>query len=107
MLIGGVNQIPKFYNLKMWVQSLIGTLIVTSVEFIFGIVLNVLLGLSLWDYSDMMFNVMGQVCLLYAVLWFLLMPLAIWLEDYIRWAFWREGEKYTLLSAYKDTFTGR
>lgn len=45
-------------------------LTVTVVEFFVGCVVNKWLGLGVWDYSDMKFNVMGQVCLLYSIFWF-------------------------------------
>ncbi len=42
---------------------------VTAVEFIFGVVFNVLLKMNVWDYSNLPFNILGQVCLLYTLLW--------------------------------------
>ena len=42
---------------------------VTVVEFISGCLVNLRLKLNVWDYSDMLFNIKGQVCLLYSVLW--------------------------------------
>ena len=51
---------------------LIGSLIITAIELIFGIVFNRLLKLSVWDYSDMPFNLLGQVCPLFSFDWLLL-----------------------------------
>lgn len=45
---------------------------ITCVEFFVGCVLNKWLGMGVWDYSDVKFNVLGQICPLYSVLWFLL-----------------------------------
>lgn len=42
---------------------------VTAVEFVFGLIFNVWLHKNVWDYSDVPFNVMGQICPLYTVLW--------------------------------------
>ena len=103
--VGAVNQSPKFYKCKMVWQSLIGTVIVLVVEFVSGCILNLWLGLGIWDYTGEFGNILGQICLPYAGLWFLLMPFAIWLEDHLRWVFWKEGEHYTLLSIYKELFT--
>ena len=105
ILIGGINQIPKFYNLKIYKQSLIGTIIVLTVEYILGFILNVIFKLNIWDYSNLKFNLNGQICLTYAVLWFILMPAAIWIEDYLRFIFWKEGCKYGLISIYKEFIT--
>lgn len=51
-------------------RCLIGTLAVTAVEFSVGCVVNRWLGLSVWDYSEMNGNVLGQICPAYSALWF-------------------------------------
>ena len=102
LLIGSINQIPKFYNMSVWRQAVIGTVIVLIIEYIAGYILNIKMGLDIWDYSDMYFNVNGQICLEFGLLWFLLMPAAIWLEDYIRFKFWGEGEGYGLKDVYME-----
>ena len=48
------------------------TLIITVLEFVTGLIVNLWLGLGVWDYSNMPFNLMGQICLLYSLLWCLL-----------------------------------
>ena len=42
---------------------------VTAIEFIFGVVFNVWLGMGVWDYSDRSFNILGQICPQFTVLW--------------------------------------
>ena len=49
---------------------------VTLVEFISGCILNRWLKLKVWDYSNRRCNLLGQVCLLYTVLWAFLSVLA-------------------------------
>ena len=44
-------------------------LAITAVELIFGLILNVALGMSVWNYSSEPLNLFGQVCLLFSVLW--------------------------------------
>lgn len=102
LLIGSINQIPRFYNMSVWKQAVIGTGIVLAVEYVSGYILNIKMGLDIWDYSDMYFNINGQVCLEFGVLWFLLMPAAVWLEDWIRLKFWGEGEEYGLKDVYME-----
>lgn len=46
-----------------------GSAIITGVEFATGLVFNDLMGLNVWDYSNMPMNIMGQVCLPYSLLW--------------------------------------
>ena len=56
----------------LWQKCLIGSVIITSVEFTVGVIVNIILRWNVWDYSDMPFNVLGQICLPFAVLWFFL-----------------------------------
>lgn len=105
LFVGGINQVPKFYNMRIIIQSLIGTLIVLMIEYVSGLFLNCYLGLHIWDYSNLPFNINGQVCLLFGILWFLLMPLCIWLEDKIRYVLWHEGVDYSIVQIYKEFIT--
>ncbi len=50
----------------------IGCTVITLVEFIFGCICNRAMNLGVWDYSNRFCNILGQICLLYTVLWFLL-----------------------------------
>lgn len=65
-------------------QALLGTCMVTALEFFTGLIVNKWLGLAVWDYSDMPMNVMGQICLYYCLLWVPLSAAAIFLEDGVR-----------------------
>lgn len=53
-------------------KALYGACLITSAEFVVGCAVNLLLGQRVWDYSGFRFNLLGQVCLLYSVLWYLL-----------------------------------
>ena len=103
--IGAVNQIPRFYNSKIIVQAAVGTLITLIIELAAGLILNVWLGQAIWDYTGLPGNILGQISLPFAAIWFFLMPLAIWLEDTFCYYFWGEGECYSLASIYKDFVT--
>ena len=116
--VGLINQIPIFYKASMRLQSLIGAIIVLIIELLSGILLNMVMGMNVWDYSDLPFNILGQVCLVYGLAWFVLMPFTIWLEDklnIIRYAYLlfrgiaTEKDKplydYTLIQAYKELIT--
>lgn len=60
---------------------------VTAVEFASGCLFNLVLQLNVWDYSGFPLNIMGQVCLLYTVLWGLLslvaLPVYRWLLSFL------------------------
>ena len=102
LLVGSINQIPRFYNMSVWKQSVIGTFIVLAVEYISGHILNIKPGLAIWDYSNMYFNINGQICFEFAVLWFFLMAAAIWREDFIMWELWKGGKEYWLKEVYME-----
>ncbi len=61
-----------FAPLSIFKKSLLSAFSITTVEIITGFIVNINLNLHVWDYSDMKFNLAGQVCLLYSVLWFFL-----------------------------------
>ena len=120
VLVGAINQHPRFDHAPVILQSAAGALIVLVVEFLAGCVLNLWLGLDVWDYTGQPGNILGQVCPLFGLLWFLIMPLAIWAEDTARWFIWlyesviykRELDKpalpmYSLVSVYFDFIRGR
>ena len=70
-----VNSVFKKGSLML--KCFIGSGVITVVEFISGVVINIILKWNVWDYSSFRFNIKGQVCLLYSVLWFILcMPLS-------------------------------
>lgn len=63
---------------------------VTALEFVSGWFLNIQLDLHIWDYSLLPYNLMGQICLPYALLWLPLCLIGIVLDDYLRWKFFGE-----------------
>lgn len=53
-------------------RVMLSTGAVTAAEFCSGILLNRIMQLNVWDYSDCPMNLLGQICLPYMMLW---MPL--------------------------------
>lgn len=51
--------------------SVIASIIITALELIFGIIFNLYLKMDVWDYSNMPFNLLGQICLPFSLLWML------------------------------------
>jgi uncharacterized membrane protein len=83
ILIGLLNEAFP-YKISLISQMVISALIVTIVEFVVGLIVNVFMGLGVWDYSDLPYNFMGQICLLYTNIWFLLSLPAILMDDYLK-----------------------
>jgi uncharacterized membrane protein len=57
---------------KLWKKWIMGAAVITTIEFVVGTTVNILLGWEVWDYSDRSFNLMGQICLVFSLLWFML-----------------------------------
>lgn len=96
VLIGGINELFP-WTMPLWKQGLIGAGIVTAAELVAGLILNVWLGLGIWDYSAMPLNFMGQICLPFCLLWILLSVVAVVLDDWLRhWLFGEERPHYVL-----------
>ena len=62
-------------------QMVQGACIVTVIELFSGLVLNVWLGLDVWDYSTMPGNFMGQICPQFTFAWFFLSFAAVKVEN--------------------------
>lgn len=56
-------------GLRFPAQVLLGTVAVTALELLAGLVLNRALRLEVWDYSGLPMQLMGQICLGYSLLW--------------------------------------
>ena len=93
VLIGLLNE--WFTNdIPLISQMFISMIIITTLEFLFGCILNLWLKLGIWDYSYQPYNLCGQICLLFTNIWFLLSSIGIILDDYIRWIFFREEKPH-------------
>ncbi len=88
LLIGYINEYSE--TIVIWKQCFIATGIVVVIEFVSGCILNLWLSLGVWDYSHMPFNLLGQVCLQFTVLWFCLSLICILLDDWLRYKLFNE-----------------
>ena len=96
-LIGLLNEILP-WEMPLWKQCIIGATIVTAVEFLSGCIINIWFGWNVWDYSNIPFNVLGQICLPFSIAWVGLSAVAIVIDDYLRyWLFGEEKPHYKLL----------
>lgn len=62
----------RYPHMNHILRGITGSLIITSVELVFGCIFNIWLKMNVWDYSRFKLNLWGQICLLYSVLWGLL-----------------------------------
>lgn len=96
--VGLINNILP-WNMVIELQALIGAVLITSLEFIVGLIVNVNLGWDIWDYSNVPFNFLGQICLPFSLLWYMLSIIVIFTDDYIRHIFFNEKKP-----VYKSIF---
>lgn len=67
-----LNLINRTGELNILVKCLLGTIVITSLEFSVGMITNIALGWNVWDYSDKPLNVLGQICPQFSLVWFFL-----------------------------------
>ena len=56
-------------------KSIAGSLIITTIELIAGVIFNMILHLNVWDYSGCPLNLWGQICLPFSIMWLFLSAL--------------------------------
>jgi len=83
VLIGGINEFFP-WEMPLALQGVIGAAMVTVLEFYAGVVLNLWLGLGIWDDSGLPLNRFGQICVMYSILWIPLAVVAVILDDWLR-----------------------
>ena len=89
LVCGLLNEFYK-WETQLAKQVLIGGFVITLLEFITGMIFNVWLGMNMWSYEDLKFNLYGQIAPQFIAIWLLLALIAIILDDVIRWRFFNE-----------------
>ena len=91
MALTGGTCLVVLYNLfvlmgdtSIWIKCLAGSLAITTIEFAVGCLVNIVLKWNVWSYDSMPFNLLGQVCLLYSVLWYFLSIPLVFLTAFIQ-----------------------
>lgn len=74
------------WDVPLWMQAAGCAVLVTATELIAGLILNVWLGLGVWDYSDLWGNLWGQICPQFAAIWWGLCLVFIPVFDWMRYA---------------------
>ena len=74
------------WTCPLWLQALACAALVTAVELAAGCVLNLWLGLGVWDYSGLRWNLWGQICPQFFLVWWALCAAFIPVFDWMRYA---------------------
>ena len=74
----------KFEKARLWQKCLMGSVIITTLEFIVGCIDNIAFNWDVWDYSKTPFNFMGQICLPFSIIWFVISAPVAYFCKYIK-----------------------
>ena len=109
-LLGGfcfiqLGLINEFLPWKMPIelQAVLGAILITINELIVGLIVNLGYGLNVWDYTNMPFNIMGQVCIPFTIIWFFIAIVGIVVDDILRFYLWDEESPEYYLSSTGQT----
>ena len=87
LLLGAAGRL----DLPLLLRVHLGAVLITGVELISGLILNVLLGLHVWSYSSLHLQLLGQISALYFLLWHPVAAIGMLCDRAIRLALFREG----------------
>lgn len=79
----GIGLIDVCSDSPLYTKMFLGATLITLLELLTGIFLNGILHLQIWDYSQLPFNLFGQICLSFSCLWFWLCLPAILLNQWL------------------------
>ncbi len=77
------SKIAEKCRKKVVWKGLFCALSVTAIEFLFGVVFNLVFKMGVWDYSELPFNILGQVCPLFSLAWWGLALAVLPLAEYM------------------------
>ncbi len=56
-------------NYSLIEKCVLGAIVITTLEFVVGCIVNLVFHMNVWNYSRMPLNLSGQICILYSTLW--------------------------------------
>ena len=59
----------KIRKINALFKCIIGSVVITTIELAAGCIVNLKLKMNVWDYSSLPFNLWGQICPRYSMLW--------------------------------------
>lgn len=75
-VVGGIAVLCLYFISAMhdplWKKWLLGAMVILTIEFLAGILLNIVLRWRVWDYSAYRYHLYGQICLPFAFCWLML-----------------------------------
>ena len=77
--------VANFMVQPLWQKWIMSASCTTAVEFVVGSVINLRLGWSVWDYSALPLNFMGQICPRFSFYWLMLAVPSVFLCNIYRY----------------------
>lgn len=97
-LFFGIQGMAVHWSDPLWIQVLRCTIFVTACEFMTGIVVNKYMHWNVWDYSDQPFQLFGQICLPFTILFSGLCAFGIFGSGYLlHWIYGEEKPEFHVL----------
>ena len=72
-----------FPDLPFWRKAMLGALTIIVLELTVGSVVNLWLGWGIWDYTNLRFHYLGQISLVFALIWYALCSIFFWVAGRI------------------------
>ena len=100
-LLGGVSMVmihllndDRRKGANTLLLLMISALFITACEFLAGEILNVCLGMHIWSYSGMAYNIDGVICPSYTACWLILSFAGMIVDDLMRSRLFREKANF-------------
>lgn len=65
----GIYALCTITDMNYIYKVISSALLITGIEFLSGLIVNRVFHMGVWDYSHMPYNIMGQICPGYTLLW--------------------------------------
>ena len=79
-----LKSLDKFFpTAPLFFKATIGAAIITIFELIAGIIINRRYEMGVWSYDSVPYNILGQICPVYTLYWFLLCIAAFYFFKFI------------------------
>ena len=94
LAVAGINNWFS-WEMPIWLQCIIGGIVITVLELVTGLIVNVWLDLGIWCYADTWGSAfMGQISIPFTLAWMGLSFIAILLDDFLRWKIFGEEKPH-------------
>ena len=91
VLIGMLEYAKR--DIPVTVRMIISAAIITALELISGVIVNLWLQLNVWDYSNEPLNFLGQICVRASAIWFFLSFVGVYADSFARRKMFGESRK--------------